>query len=224
MLRGATRVYGISPSSRDSLAAAGGLDGGRVGILPLPVDLDAFAPVPDGSGARPSSARCSCSSDARTTRARTRGLLLERCRCSGANPRRPRAPRRHAAPGPAAGGRRDDRRGRSVAEHVRDASLFVLPSRQEGFGIVAAEALACGVPVLTTPCGGPEELVRASGGGVVLDGFTPEELADAAGELLEAPARLLAMRASGREYVAREHSPDRLRMGLAEAFRELEEG
>jgi glycosyltransferase involved in cell wall biosynthesis len=109
-----------------------------------------------------------------------------------------------------------------VPEHVRDASLFVLPSRQEGFGIVAAEALACGVPVITTPSGGPEELVRASGGGVVLGGCTPEELAETAAELLGDPARLAAMRSSGREYVAREHSPERLRALLAEAFRELE--
>src|SRR5262249_9158098 len=65
----------------------------------------------------------------------------------------------------------------SVAEVLRRASLLVLPSLQEGFGIVVAEALASGVPVLVTPCGGPEELVRSSHGGEVLTGFDPEELA-----------------------------------------------
>jgi glycosyltransferase involved in cell wall biosynthesis len=225
VLRDAARVYATSAYSRDSLAAAGGLHGSRVGILPLPVDLDAFAPVPDEQWRavleHPVLVFVGRADDPR----KNAGLLLDalpllrqripgaRVRLVGSTPSGP-LPEGVEATGVVA----------SVPEHVRDASLFVLPSRQEGFGIVAAEALASGVPVLTTPCGGPEELVRASGGGVVLDGFTPEELAGAAGELLEAPARLLAMRASGREYVAREHSPDRLRVRLAEAFRELGEG
>ena len=111
----------------------------------------------------------------------------------------------------------------SVVEHLRRATLLVVPFLQEGFGIVAAEALAAGVPVVSTPCGGPEELLRESGGGVVLDGFSPEELASTAAGLLGDVARLSAMRRSGREYVLREHSPARLRELLAQAFRELDE-
>src|SRR5207247_29152 len=38
----------------------------------------------------------------------------------------------------------------SVAERIRGAALFVLPSRQEGFGIGVAEALAAGGPGLVT--------------------------------------------------------------------------
>jgi D-inositol-3-phosphate glycosyltransferase len=44
------------------------------------------------------------------------------------------------------------------------AELFVLPSRQEGLGIVMLEAMACGTPVITTAYGGPE--------GIVIDGET----------------------------------------------------
>ena len=103
----------------------------------------------------------------------------------------------------------------SVAAHLRRATLFVLPSWQEGFGIAAAEALAAGLPVVTTPSGGPEALVRDSGGGVVLEGFSAEELAATVRGLLADPAPPRAMRRSGREYVEREHSPARFRELLA---------
>ena len=111
----------------------------------------------------------------------------------------------------------------SIAEPLRESSLFVLPSWQEGFGIVAAEALACGVPVVTTPSGGPEQLVRDSGGGRVLSGFAVEELAETVSALLGDVATLGRMRAAGREYVAREHSPDRFRSLLADALRAVDE-
>jgi glycosyltransferase involved in cell wall biosynthesis len=72
---------------------------------------------------------------------------------------------------------------------------------------------------VTTPSGGPEALVRDSGGGVVLGGFSPEELAATVRELLADPPRLQEMRRRGREYVKREHSPERFRELLADAFR-----
>src|SRR5207249_8629716 len=37
--------------------------------------------------------------------------------------------------------------------------LLVMASVEEGFGIVAVEAMACGVPVIATRCTGPEEIV-----------------------------------------------------------------
>ena len=71
---------------------------------------------------------------------------------------------------------------------------------------------------MTTPSGGPEELVRVSGGGIVLSGFSADELATTLRELLTDSGRLAAMRSAGRAYVEREHSPSRFRSLLAQAL------
>ena len=213
VLQGAERVYATSPWSRASVARAGRLDEDAVGILPIPVT--GFEPAPDeewrATLERPVLAFVGRADD---TRKNVR-LLLDalaaipdaRALLIGAPPAQ--VPDRVEATGPVP----------SVAEHLRRATLFVLPSWQEGFGIAAAEALATGLPVVTTPSGGPEALVRDSGGGVVLEGFSAEELAATVRELLADPPRLEQMRRLGREYVAREHSPVRFRELLADAFR-----
>src|SRR5439155_23248491 len=42
-----------------------------------------------------------------------------------------------------------------IPGRLAEADALVLPSRAESFGVVVAEALAAGVPVLATRCGGP---------------------------------------------------------------------
>ncbi len=49
-----------------------------------------------------------------------------------------------------------------VAAFLRDAHVFVLPSHDEPFGIVVLEAMACGVPIVTTPTVGPREILDDS--------------------------------------------------------------
>ena len=46
-----------------------------------------------------------------------------------------------------------------VADLMRCVDLFVLPSLSETFSVATAEALATGLPVLATRCGGPEEFI-----------------------------------------------------------------
>jgi glycosyltransferase involved in cell wall biosynthesis len=46
-----------------------------------------------------------------------------------------------------------------VAVFLADAQIFVLPSRDEPFGIVVLEAMARGVPIVTTPADGPREVL-----------------------------------------------------------------
>lgn len=53
---------------------------------------------------------------------------------------------------------------RTINTFYSDLNLFVLPSRYETFGIVLVEAMACGIPVIATRCGGPEDIINDSTG------------------------------------------------------------
>lgn len=89
---------------------------------------------------------------------------------------------------------------RVVAELYNRAELLVVPSLEEGFGLPAVEAAACGTPVVASETGPAASLL---GGGVWT--FPPRDV-DALTEGLEAllrdPARRAAMGAAGRLRVA----------------------
>ena len=65
----------------------------------------------------------------------------------------------------------------SVREALWNAHAFVLPSHHETFGVVLLEAMATGLPVLATACGGPEGLVTPETGLLVPPG-DPDALAE----------------------------------------------
>lgn len=98
---------------------------------------------------------------------------------------------------------------RLVALYLSHDAL-VLSSRQEGFGIVVAEALHAGLPVVTTPCGGPEDVLRRSRAGVIA-GFTAKELADGIRTLLTSRDAWHRASRNGAQFAAAELSPERLK-------------
>jgi glycosyltransferase involved in cell wall biosynthesis len=73
-------------------------------------------------------------------------------------------------------------------EILEQASLFVLSSRWEGFGNVLVEALACGVPVVSTDCpGAPRELLLDGELGHLVPVDDEEAMLKAINEALHSP-------------------------------------
>lgn len=66
-----------------------------------------------------------------------------------------------------------------TAPYYQEASLFVLPSLNEGMSNAMLEALASGLPIVATPTGGTAELVEEGKNGIVVPAQSAQALADA---------------------------------------------
>lgn len=64
-----------------------------------------------------------------------------------------------------------------VRDTLQKCDIFILPSRNENNPVVILEALACGKPVITTYCGGPEEMITQIDG-LIAEPENPDDLSN----------------------------------------------
>jgi glycosyltransferase involved in cell wall biosynthesis len=91
----------------------------------------------------------------------------------------------------------------------QSADVFVLPTNQENFGFVFIEALASGLPVVTTRGVDIWPELESSGAAKIAHG-NPESIADSLRGMLASPEKLGEMRQRGREWVFRTMDPARI--------------
>jgi len=92
--------------------------------------------------------------------------------------------------------------------HHAMADVFAMPCRTrgagldvEGLGIVYLEASASGVPVVAGRSGGAPEAVQQGRTGLVVDGRSADQIADAVSRILEDPELAARMGAAGRQWI-----------------------
>jgi phosphatidyl-myo-inositol dimannoside synthase len=94
-----------------------------------------------------------------------------------------------------------------LAAEYRRATIFCLPSRQEGFGIVFLEAMASGASIVAAAAGAVPEVLSGGDCGVLVPPGDPASLAAALQDLLEDPARRARLAAAGLRRVERFDAP-----------------
>jgi teichuronic acid biosynthesis glycosyltransferase TuaC len=183
-LSNADHVIAVSSSLKGSLVLAHGIEAEKVTVIPNGVDATRFAPAPR------SEARARLGLHAEGSKLLCVGAIAEskgiayllrathRLRHTSAWPLElilvgegeyEKATRALVAKLDTAGavtfaGKRPND---EIPLWMNACDLLVLPSLSEGFGVVLAEAMACGKPVVATTCGGPEDIVTPQTGMLV---------------------------------------------------------
>jgi glycogen(starch) synthase len=101
------------------------------------------------------------------------------------------------------------------------ADVVVVPSRFEPLGIVAAESLALGKPVVASRIGGLTDIVEHEDTGLLISPGQPRELADAVCRMLDQPEAAREMAARGRRAVQARFSEEAVLPRYRDLYRQL---
>ncbi|MGH8433924.1 MAG: glycosyltransferase family 4 protein [Pseudomonas sp.] len=90
----------------------------------------------------------------------------------------------------------------------QNATVFALPSNEEGFGMVLIEAMACGVPVISTRSGGPDGIITHSEDGYLVSLDDAQALATHLATLLDDPTLNLRMGQHARQTIEQRYAEE----------------
>ncbi len=103
----------------------------------------------------------------------------------------------------------------------RRAALVVVPSRFEGFGLPAVEAMACGTPVVATRAGALAEVMERTGGGLLVPRDDPSALAAGIERLLADAGLRAELARRGRERVVEAYSWPQIARATESAYHDV---
>ncbi len=113
------------------------------------------------------------------------------------------------------------REGGDLVAEYQGASLFALASRREALGIVLLEAMACGVPVVSTHCGGAADSILDGRTGILVPVGDDSGLAAAMMKVLDDAELARSLARAGRERVESDFSQGAVWQRLDRIYREV---
>jgi len=225
ILNGTGRFMGVSNYTRRTLVAAGGQTD-RVSVMPIPIDLDRFQPpmtpgIPGtiGFAGRPEDGRKNL-------------LLLFEALKLLRDQGKDISLKLTGDPSPQL---KNEIERQGLNDHItwtgwlnqedlpafyQSLDVFVIPSFQEGLNIAGLQAMASGVPVVSTRCGGPEDYVIENETGRLV-GFGALEMANTVATLIDDRDSRDRLGSNARKFVEDHFSHDRFAACLADAWEEV---
>ncbi len=241
VMRRADRIVGVSSGELAVLAETVGYDASKTVIVPNGISLERFTPPPDGSAFRKAfglgdaplvlfAGRLAVNKGLHhLVRAFARVAVANAgARLALAGEDQDQGDRLRAIVAELGLGDRVAFTGHLTEESYRSAlgaaDVFALPSEWEAFGIVLAEAMACGKPCVATRVGGAPDVVRDGETGYLVPYGDEVALADRISSLLADPARRDAFGRAGRARVASEFTWDAVVDALERVYAEAARG
>ena len=108
-----------------------------------------------------------------------------------------------------------------LTEYYRSATALVVPSVNEGLGLVAVEAQLCETPVIAFDSGGLSDVVSHQRTGILVEDISASALAGAIDALLSSPDHGAALGAAGRLHALATFAPESVARRYATLYRSV---
>jgi glycosyltransferase involved in cell wall biosynthesis len=108
---------------------------------------------------------------------------------------------------------------RNVYEYLQASDLFVFPSEEDAFPLALVEAMACGLPVISTPVGGIKEIVTDRQNGLFVETRNFQQLYEAISRLVRDTALSASLGKNAAQSVREKYSAGIITAEYCELFR-----
>lgn len=225
ILRRAEVIYSQSSTTKDRIETLHGISPDKVRIIPYPIDTETYCPGEDTNDTgilfvgRINDPRKNIEFLLRAFERVLAELPQATLTLVGGNPNerlRRRMDELDIASATRCVGEVPD-----VVPYLRQATVFVLPSEQEGLGIAGLEAQSCGTPVVATRCGGPEDYVSDGKNGFLVPRGDTEQLADRLIQVLRDEALRTEFATQSRKTVVENFSEEVIRNEIDRVIEQL---
>jgi glycosyltransferase involved in cell wall biosynthesis len=109
----------------------------------------------------------------------------------------------------------------NVHEYLQASDIFVLPSEDDAFPLALVEAMACGLPVISTPVGGIKEIITERKNGLLVEARDFQQLFQAISGLIRDPTLSASLGTAAVQTVQERYSAEIIIQKYCELFRRV---